>query len=80
MTKRILGLTRFGKMKLNKRYLIYHLRWQFSGVVMLPFMMMLEQHLPLWQNLAVGSFIGAAIFWFVDKKIFHTPDKENNNG
>lgn len=72
---------RLGKIKVfaKSKYFIYHLRWQFSGVVMLPFMALLEAHLPLWQNLAVGSFAGAMVFWFIDKKIFKEK-KENNDG
>lgn len=53
-----------------KRYGIYHLRWQISALVMMPIMMFLESHLPLWQNLMVGQFVGAIIFWQIDKWIF----------
>ena len=53
-----------------KRYAIYHLRWQISALVMLPIMMLLEAVLPLWGNLMLGQFIGALIFWEVDKRIF----------
>lgn len=76
-------IKRLGKIKVlaKNRYFIYHMRWQFSGVVMLPFMMLLEKHLPLWQNLAVGSLVGATIFWFIDKRIFHDGEKkETDNG
>lgn len=37
---------------------------------MMPIMMFLEAHLPLWQNLMVGQFVGAIIFWQIDKWIF----------
>jgi len=58
------------KKLLSKRYGIYHLRWQVSAWVMLPFMMLLEAHLPLWGNLMLGQFIGALIFYPIDTFIF----------
>lgn len=72
------------KIKYNKKWVVYMLRWQFSGWVMLPFMLFLQATLPLWANLMVGSFFGGAIFWYIDKRIFHhTPiskgeDEETN--
>lgn len=61
-----------------KRYGIYHLRWQISAIVMMPIMLLLEaQGWPLWQNLMVGQFVGALIFWEVDKRIFGTHKKDN---
>ena len=66
-----------------KRYLIYHLRWQVSAWVMLPIMLFLEKHLPLWLNLMVGQAFGACIFWFVDKWIFtgnnHEKDRKSRS-
>ncbi len=53
-----------------KKYTIYHIRWQISALVMMPIMIFLEQHLPLWQNLMIGQFVGALIFWNIDKWIF----------
>ena len=65
-------------MKLNKQYLIYHARWQLSTLVMLPFMIGLETlGLPLWLNLAVGQFIGACIFFYIDKRIFKEHKQDN---
>ena len=53
------------------RYGIYHLRWQISAFVMMLPMTVLEYFgLPLWLNLMIGQFIGACIFWEIDKKIF----------
>lgn len=57
-------------MKKHIIYTIYHLRWQLSGIVMMPFMLFLESTLPLWANLMLGQFIGALIFWEIDKRIF----------
>ena len=54
-----------------KLYAFYHLRWQFSALVMLPFMLLLEKSgLPLWANLMIGQVIGAIIFWKIDKFLF----------
>jgi hypothetical protein len=44
---------------------------------MLPFMILLEAHLPLWANLMLGQFIGALIFWEIDKRIFKHHDKDS---
>ena len=61
-----------------KRYSIYHLRWQISALVMMPIMIFLEsQGLPLWQNLMAGQFVGALIFWEIDKRIFGTHKKDS---
>ncbi len=62
-------------MTVNKKWLVYMIRWQISGFVMLPFMAFLEANLPLWANLMVGSLFGGMIFWYVDKKIFHHTPK-----
>lgn len=51
-------------------YLIYHARWQFATIVMLPLMLFLEARFPLWANLVIGQAFGALIFWFIDKRIF----------
>jgi len=60
----------------TKQYGIYHLRWQLSAWVMLPFMLVLETYLPLWANLMIGQFIGAIIFWEIDKRIFGQHKKD----
>lgn len=59
----------------NKRYAIYHLRWQISAWIMLPLMTLLELYVPLWFNLMIGQFFGAIIFWKLDKNIFRNIDK-----
>ena len=53
-----------------RTYLIYHLRWQISALIMMPVMMFLEEHLPLYANLMLGQFVGAVVFWGIDKRIF----------
>jgi hypothetical protein len=62
-------MVKIKKFILNK-YIIYHLRWQLSAWIMLPFMIVLESFLPLWLNLMIGQFIGAIIFWKIDSQIF----------
>lgn len=60
-----------------KQYSIYHLRWQLSAFVMMPFMIGLEMvGLPLWLNLMIGQFIGAIIFFEIDKRIFGQHKKD----
>ncbi|XGI83405.1 hypothetical protein ACEU6E_09020 [Halorutilales archaeon Cl-col2-1] len=55
----------------EKRYLIYHGRWQLSTLVMMLPMTVLDLlSLPVQINLIITQFIGACIFWFVDRKIF----------
>jgi len=52
-----------------KKYLIYHLRWQISGVVMMP-VLLLTKNLGTIAGVIIAQFLGAIIFWFVDKYIF----------
>jgi len=68
-------------MEKHKRYIIYHLRWQISAFVMMPVMLLLEKYLPLWQNLMIGQFFGAIIFYNIDKYIFKGLDmRETDEG
>ena len=60
------------------RYFIYHLRWQISAIVMMPIMILLEKHLPMWQNLMVGQFFGAIIFYNIDHMIFKEKKQKIN--
>ena len=54
-----------------KRYLEYHVRWQVSALVMMPVMYSIDYvELPLWSNLMITQFIGAIIFWKIDKWLF----------
>jgi hypothetical protein len=57
------------------QYLIYHFRWQISGIVMFVPMWLLRDVLGI-DSLSVGivaaQFIGACFFWFVDKWIFRS--------
>ena len=52
-----------------RKYLVYHLRWQISGIVMMP-VLMLTKNLGTVIGVILAQLIGAAIFWYIDKKIF----------
>ena len=62
---------------MSKKFFIYFLRWQISAWVMLPFMLILSAHLPLWLNLLIGQAIGSFIFWEIDKIIFKSHKTDN---
>ena len=55
------------------KFLIYLLRWQVSGIVMTPVLVLLMA-LPLWMAVCIAQFIGALLFYFVDKRIFNVRD------
>ena len=42
---------------------MYGIRWQLSGLVLLPVVWFLG---PVW-GVIIGNFIGAIIFWSIDK-------------
>jgi hypothetical protein len=53
------------------RYLVYHLRWQVSAVVMMPVLYLLDHlSLALWLSLMLSQCFGAFIFWYIDSFIF----------
>ena len=55
----------------TKLFVIYFLRWQFSGIVMIPFMLVFDYYsTPLWLNILLGQAVGSFIFFFLDKWIF----------
>jgi hypothetical protein len=56
-----------------KQYLIYHIRWQLSAWIMMPVIYQLKE-LPLWMSFCISQFVGAIIFWYVDKRIFSKED------
>ena len=59
-------------MEKSKQYLIYHGRWQLSTLVMMLPMYLLADVVGLasFYALPIVQFIGATIFWYVDKWIF----------
>jgi hypothetical protein len=56
----------------SSKYLQYHGRWQLSTLVMTPFMYFFTESmgLPSVYALPIVQFIGACIFWYVDRWIF----------
>jgi len=62
---------------ISKKFGVYFIRWQISAWVMLPFMLVLAAHLPLWLNLMMGQAIGSIIFWEIDKYIFKSHKTDN---
>lgn len=55
---------------MTKRWLVYVLRWQASAVVMAPFMWALEPYASPTVALFVCQFVGAVIFYGIDRRIF----------
>ena len=53
-----------------KRWLLYVVRWQASAVVMAPFMWALEPRIGATPALFACQFVGALIFYKIDKGIF----------
>ena len=52
-----------------RKYLVYLLRWQISGIVMMP-VLMFTKNLGTVIGVIMAQLIGAVIFWHIDKKIF----------
>ncbi|MBD3884239.1 hypothetical protein IFO70_21080 [Phormidium tenue FACHB-886] len=60
------------------QYLIYHLRWQVSAIVMMPVLYWLDRlNLALWASLMFSQCFGAFIFWYIDLFIF-TADRSGS--
>jgi len=63
---------------LQKRYLKYHFRWQVSGFVMMVPMYLVQKLFPTLElgiNIQIAQFIGAIIFWYIDKHLIFEPSK-----
>ena len=55
----------------TKRYLEYHARWQVSGVIMIPLMYLIKYlGFTLYMNIIIAQFVGAIVFWKIDKWLF----------
>ena len=54
-----------------KKYLTYHLKWQLGFFVAWPCMFLFQDYLgwPYWATVLGFQFIGAIIFWPIDKFI-----------
>jgi hypothetical protein len=57
-------------------YATYHGRWQLSTIVMSVPITVFTTYLPAWQALALSQFIGACVFWYIDKWIFEDQTSE----
>jgi hypothetical protein len=72
-------------MKNFKRYIIYHIKWQVGVVISWPCMWLMHD-IWGWSNFwtIIGfQFVGALIFWNVDKLIFKNDrqiETEKENG
>lgn len=57
---------------ISKKFLIYMLRWIFSGIIMsVPlYLLRIIGMVNPYVNLLLVQVIGAFIFWFIDKLIF----------
>jgi len=55
----------------NKKYLIYHGRWQLSTVVMSGPITLFSYYFSPIIALAFSQVIGACVFWYIDKWIFN---------
>jgi hypothetical protein len=55
-----------------KQFLIYHLRWQSGFFVAMPSMWFFQDklHWPLWAAIIGFQFVGALIYYSIDKLIF----------
>lgn len=58
-----------------KRYILYLLRWQSSGIVLAPILEIMKNQNVVLVTI-IANLIGGMIFYWVDKKIF----KERKNG
>ena len=69
-------------MKNLKRYVLYHIKWQTGVVVSWPCMYLMHDVWG-WNNFwtIIGfQFVGALIFWNIDKLIFkHDKTNDTNN-
>ena len=69
-----MGADCIGNNSRMKKYLLYHLRWQISGIAMLPIMVIMNKY-PLYISIPVAQLIGAVLFWMIDKWIFKNEEE-----
>ncbi len=53
-----------------KKYILYHLRWQSGFFVFYPVFRLLDGRVSYVAEIILSQFIGAVIFWWIDKYIF----------
>ena len=52
------------------RFILYLIRWQLSGVVLYPVLLLMLPHTnELWATIT-ANFVGGCLFFFVDRSIF----------
>lgn len=60
----------------NKKWHLYHLRWQTSGLVIAPFIYFFQWiDIPLWLGVVCGNSLGAILYWFYDKHCIFKKEK-----
>lgn len=52
----------------TRKFWKYALRWETSSLILAP--MMYIQDLPNWLKVVLANFVGAVVFFKVDKRIF----------
>lgn len=60
-----------------KRYILYLLRWQSSGIVLAPILEIMKNQNVVLVTI-IANLIGGMIFYWVDKKIFKEKKMDNN--
>jgi len=55
-----------------KKYVMYHFKWQMGAIVTIPLMYILLDylHINYWVSVLIFQFVGALVFYPVDKFIF----------
>ena len=62
---------------LTVKFAVYVIRWIISGVVMLPFMLIMKYYdVPFSANVIIGQIIGAFIFYKIDGMIFKNKEEK----
>lgn len=59
---------------MKNKYILYLLRWQLSGLILAPCIMLIKAD-PVTVTV-ISNLIGGAIFFWVDKYIFSKVDKQ----
>lgn len=60
-----------------KRFIIYLMRWQLSGVILAPCIYLLSDYGSIVSAI-VANLIGGTIFYKLDKYLFNKKDNSNN--
>jgi hypothetical protein len=65
----------------HRQYLLFHTKWQIGIIITLPCMYIFKDilQLPNWLTIVCFNFIGALIFWPIDKFIFSLKNKSTDD-